>query len=128
MMSERLAAFVAGLDQIDRSDPDALKDAFMNEVIENGGTYQSEPNTKPLLFGINLHGIHAVGETVAIAIRNWTMAANVALVNPAGDAVEDDGFITVHPPCGTPRNHAEEIRHTVAEATCIRSSYFNRLP
>lgn len=124
MMSERLAAFVTGLDQIDRSDPDALKDAFMNEVIENGGTYQSEPNTKPLMFGINLHGIHATGETVALAIRNWTMAANVALVNPADDEVEDDGFITVCPSCSTPRNQREEITNAVAEEARVRSQYF----
>jgi hypothetical protein len=28
--------------------------------------------------------------------------------------IEDDGFITVHPPCGTRRNHTEEIRNAMA--------------
>ena len=28
---------------------------------------------------------------------------------------ERDGFITVHPPCGAPRNHAEEIANLIAQ-------------
>ncbi len=128
MMTERLAAFVSGLDQIDAEDTETLKDAFMNDVIENGGTYAPPHDDQPCLFEISLHGITANGVSELTAIRNWRIAATVALVNGGNGAVEDDGFITVHPVCGTPRNHDEEIRNAAAEATRIRSSYFNRLP
>lgn len=30
--------------------------------------------------------------------------------------IEDDGFVTVHPPMGQPRNHAEEIANALASA------------
>lgn len=128
MMSERLIPFVRGVSQIDHSDPDTLKDAFMNEVIENGGEYAVAPSVETCLYEISLHGIIARGASEVDAIRDWITAANAALANPAGEELEADGFITMHPPCGTPRNHAEEIRNAAAEATRIRSSYFNRLP
>ena len=127
-MSERLAAFVSGLDRIDRSDPDTLQDAFMNEVIENGGTYDPPGSAEHCMFEISLHGIAAYGASEQIAIRNWRMAATVALVNAAGEEVEDDGFITAHPPCGTPRNHAEEIANALAERDAVDPHAFNPMP
>ncbi len=128
MMNDRLAAFVLGLDKIDAEDTETLKDAFMNEVIENGGSYDPPRDTQRCLFEISLHDVAASGASELLAIRNWRIAATARLVNPDARDVEADGFITMHPPCGTPRNHAEEIRNAAAEATRIRSSYFNRLP
>jgi hypothetical protein len=101
MMTERLAAFVTGLDKIDAEDTETLKDAFMNEVIENGGTYKPPGDNQRCMFEISLHGITASGLSELIAIRNWRMTATVALVNAGNDEVEDDGFITVHPAYST---------------------------
>ena len=107
MMNERLIPFVRGVSLIDREDPDTLKDAFMNEVIENGGAYAGATGEKTGLYEINLHGITAYGASEIDAIHNWIAAANKAIANPKGEEVEADGFITTHPPRGTPRNHAE---------------------
>lgn len=107
MMTERLASFVTGLDKIDAEDTETLKDAFMNEVIENGGTYAPPRDDQPCLFEISLHGITANGVSELTAIRNWRIAATVSLVNPDAREVEDDGFITVHPPCGISRAMSE---------------------
>jgi len=107
MMTERLAAFVSGLDKIDAEDTETLKDAFMNEVMENGGTYAPPHDDQPCLFEISLHGITAHGVSELTAIRNWRIAATVALVNAGNVEIEDDGFITVHPLCGTPRPMSE---------------------
>ncbi|MCF7725751.1 hypothetical protein [Sulfitobacter sp. M22] len=123
MMTERLAAFVRGIELIDRDDPDTLKDAFMNEVIENGGRYIYTG-----IFEISLHGITSSDASEMSAIRYWRIAAIAALMNAENVAVEDDGFITVHPPCGTSRNHAEEIANAAAEDARRRSSYFSSLP
>lgn len=128
MMTERLAAFVTGLDKIDAEDTETLNDAFMNEVIENGGTYAPPHEDFPCFFEISLHGLAVNGVSELTAIRNWRIAATVALVNAGNGAVEDDGFITVHPLCGTPRNHREEIANAVAGEAHFRSQYFNRLP
>ncbi|WPZ24887.1 hypothetical protein UM399_12010 [Sulfitobacter pontiacus] len=118
MMTERLAAFVSGLDKIDAEDTETLKDAFMNEVIENGGSYDPPHGDQRALFEISLHDVTACGASELTAIRNWRIAATVALVNAGNDEVEADGFITVHPPFGTPRNHDEEIRN--AREGCSR--------
>jgi len=45
---------------IDRNDPDTLKDAFMNEVIENGGAYAARP-CETCLYEISPTRHHAVG-------------------------------------------------------------------
>ena len=60
MMNERLIPFVRGVSQIDHSDPDTLKDAFMNEVIENGGEYAVAPSVETCLYEISLHGIPSI--------------------------------------------------------------------
>ncbi|MEH6391143.1 MAG: hypothetical protein V7763_05760 [Sulfitobacter sp.] len=111
-LHNRLFAFV---DSLAGRDTETLKDAFMNEVIENGGKYDPPHDDQPHMFEICVHGICAIGPSELLAIRNWRMAATVQLVNSSGAEIEDDGFITVYPPCGIPRNHAEEIANTLAE-------------
>lgn len=128
MMNERLIPFVRGVSLIDHSDPDTLKDAFMNEVIENGGAYADATGVETCLYEISLHGVIARGASEMDAIHNWITAANAALANPAGEEVEADGFITTHPPCGTPRNHAEEIANAMAERDCVKPHAFHRMP
>ncbi|WP_254655587.1 hypothetical protein [Sulfitobacter sp. EE-36] len=127
-MNERLIPFVRGVSLIDREDPDTLKDAFMNEVIENGGAYAEETGDKTGLYEISLHGITACGVSEIDAIHYWIVAANKAIANPKGEEVEADGFITKHPPCGTPRNHAEEIANALAERDSVKPRAFQRMP
>ena len=112
-LHDRLTAFVNSLAG---RDMETLKDTFMNEVIETGGEYIPPPEGTPdSYFEISLHGVTAIGQSEERAINNWTLAATARLVNRDGAQVEDDGFITVHPPCGTPRNHADEITNAVAD-------------
>lgn len=106
-LHDRLATFVNSLDG---RDAETLKDTFMNEVIETGGEYTPPPQGTPdSYFEIGLHGVTAIGADEGQAIDRWIMAATARLVNSDGAQVEDDGFITVHPLCCSPRNHAEEI-------------------
>lgn len=127
MMTERLAAFVSGLDKIVPEDTETLKDAFMNEVIENGGTYAPPHDDQPFLFEISLHGITASGLSELTAIRNWCIAATARLLNPDLSEVEVDGFITIHPPLG-PRENAGEVILAVAAGESRRRAWFSRLP
>ncbi len=127
MMTERLAAFVTGLDKIDAEDTETLKDAFMNEVIENGGTYAPPRDDQPCLFEISLHGITANGVSELTAIRNWRIAATARLLNPDAREVEVDGFITIHPPLG-PRETVGEVIRAVPAGESMRRVWFNRLP
>lgn len=82
-----------------------LRDAFANEAIENGGNYEiprADDTTTSHLVEIALHGIIGRGRTEPEAIENWQQAAQRQI-----DAmIEDDGFITVHPPFSTPHNPA----------------------
>ncbi|UWR17777.1 hypothetical protein [Sulfitobacter pontiacus] len=128
MMNERLIPFVRGVYLIDREDPDTMKDAFMNEVIENGGAYTEATGEKTGLYEISLHGITACGASEIDAIHYWIAAANKAIANPKGEEVEADGFITTHPPRGTPRNHAEEIANVMAERDASNLHAFQRMP
>ncbi|MBR9651888.1 hypothetical protein [Thalassovita aquimarina] len=88
----RLPAFLAHLERIE---PEAQKDAFVNEVMETGGTYMTpQPDTESShMVELNLHGVVAWGSDEAEAIRNWKKAARRQLPD-----IEGDGFITVHPP------------------------------
>ena len=96
-LHDRLATFVNSLDG---RDTETLKDTFMNEVIETGGEYIPPPQGTPdSYFEIGLHGVTAIGADEGQAIDRWIMAATARLVNSDGAQVEDDGFITVHPPC-----------------------------
>ncbi|UOA23620.1 hypothetical protein DSM110277_02049 [Sulfitobacter pontiacus] len=128
MMNERLIPFVRGVSLIGHNDPDTLKDAFMNEVIENGGAYADATAVETCLYEISLHGIIARGASEMDAIQKWITAANATLANPAGEEVEADGFITMHLPCSTPRNHAEEIANAMAERDRVKPHAFHRMP
>lgn len=85
-------AFLLNLECLDMA---GQRDAFMNEVIESGGSYV-RPNGDDWsshLFEIALHGVVAYGSSEDEAIRNWKKAAR-----SQAPLIEDDGFITVHPP------------------------------
>jgi hypothetical protein len=108
LLNDRLTAFLLNLECLGMA---GQKDAFMNEVMENGGTYVSPDLAAGMshLFEISLHGVNAYGGSEEEAIRNWTKAAKAV-----APLIEDDGFITVHPPFPNPRNHAEEIANARA--------------
>lgn len=57
-------------------------------------------------------------ETHGTAGATGRDTANKPDKTPAAALIEDDGFITVYyfPPCGIPRNHAEEIANAKAES------------
>ncbi|MCG3267754.1 hypothetical protein [Yoonia sp. I 8.24] len=76
---------------------DGHQDAFMNAVMENGGTYvpPASTDTSSHMFEISLHNVSAFGATEAETIRNWIISANAVAAQ-----IEDDGFITAHPPVG----------------------------
>ena len=70
-----------------------------NEAIETGGTFNIDPETvrgNSRLVEIQMHGIVAAGWGIDQAISAWICAAG----GPAAPAaeIEQDGFITVHPP------------------------------
>jgi hypothetical protein len=94
LLNNPLADFLA---RLSRCGPDGHQDAFMNEVIENGGSYvpSNSTDTSSHMFELSLHNVCAYGATEAEAIRNWIISANAVAAQ-----IEDDGFITTHPaPC-----------------------------
>lgn len=103
----RAARFLQSLDSLG---PEDRKDAFMNEAMETGGSYLPPHLRCSHLFEIALHDVNAWGADEEEAIRNWMKAARAQT-----PLIEDDGFITVHPPFPNPRNHAEEIANLRAE-------------
>lgn len=107
---DRLPGFLLNLECLDIA---GQRDAFMNEVMESGGSYvpPAGDDWSSHLFEISLHGVVAYGSSEDEAIRNWKKAARAQV-----PLVEDDGFITVHPPFPNPRNHAEEIANAQAAA------------
>lgn len=100
---DRLPCFLRSLDA---KTAEEQAEAFMNEVIESGGTYVRPTNTNwsSHMFEVSLHHVSGFGGSEGEAIQNWIKAARRQL-----ERIEDDGFVTVHPPLPTPRNHAEEI-------------------
>lgn len=108
LLNDRLTAFLLNLECLCIA---GQKDAFMNEVMECGGSYVPPASAAQSshLFEISLHGVNAYGGSEEEAIRNWTKAAKAV-----APLVENDGFITVHPPFPNPRNHAEEIANAQA--------------
>lgn len=73
-------ALTAFLHRIDHLDPDELHDAFVGEVIEQGGTWLAPGKGEDLrdtshLVEIALHGIVGRGLTEAQAIDDWRAAA-----------------------------------------------------
>jgi hypothetical protein len=88
----RLPAFLMNLGRLAADDQ---FDAFVNEIMETSGRFDTAPEDGVELWKLSLHGISAHGATEQEAITRWMQAAR--LVCPLDDA-EDDGFITVHPP------------------------------
>jgi len=88
----RLAAF---LNNLDRLAADDHFDAFVNEIMETSGRFDTAPDGGVGLWKLRLHGISAHGATEQEAIDNWRREARLACPQ---DEAEDDGFITIHPP------------------------------
>lgn len=111
---DRLCTFVASLELLSCT---AQHDAIVAEVLETGGSFTAPTGSgwDSHLFRLSLHGTTAYGGTEKRVIRNWKKAARDQLreTEDFGEnntaEIEDDGFITIHPPFPNPRNHAEEI-------------------
>lgn len=71
---DRLSAFLLNLECLDMA---GQCDAFMNEVMECGGSYvpPAGDDWSSHLFEISLHGVVAYGSSEDEAIRNWKKAA-----------------------------------------------------
>lgn len=89
---ERVKSFLINLEPLIG---DGRTDAFINECMETGGTYTDPKFATGAthLFEINLHGIHATGSSHEEVQRNWSK-----LTRRFSPDVEDDGFVTIHPP------------------------------
>ncbi len=106
-----LTSFLARIEHLSGT---ALHDAFVGEVIETGGTYMDPPaddDGTSHLFEISLHDVVGRGASEPETFANWIQAAE----RMADRLLDDEGFITVHPPFPNPRNHAEEIANAQAE-------------
>lgn len=68
-------ALTAFLQRISTMPADELHDAFMNEVIEQGGCWMMPGGTTSHLVEINLHTITGRGVTEAEAMDDWRKAA-----------------------------------------------------
>lgn len=98
-LHDRRAAFIAALLTKDHSD---RGEAIANEVIETGGEWLRPGRVVvqgTALHEIHLHGISAYGVDDIDVCANWTTAA---MIFAPGPDIEDDGFITLHPPLTRP--------------------------
>ena len=102
LLNDRLTAFLLNLECLDIA---GQKDAFMNEVMECGGSYVPPVDAAQSshMFEIALHGVNAYGASEEETIRNWTKAAKT--IAP---------LINAQPPFPNPRNHGEEIANVRA--------------
>ncbi len=108
---DRLPSFLLNLECLDMA---GKIDAFINEVIETGGSYVAPADNDTWashLFEISLHSVSATGANEEEAIRNWIRAARCHLPDS-----EDDGLGTTRPPFPKPRNHVEDIANARAAA------------
>lgn len=69
---EDLTAFMRRIEPLST---DELHDAFMNEVIEQGGFWTAPEGTASHLVEISLHTITGRGTTESEAIADWRAAA-----------------------------------------------------
>lgn len=83
------------LHNLDRLSVQGQQDAFVNEVLESNGCFTAPKHDRSHLWELCLHGINATGATEEEAIANWKRLAHKPRAQPP---VEDDGFVTVHPP------------------------------
>lgn len=72
--------------------PESVKDAFMNEIMEAGGTYAGADAevSASCLFEISLHEVLAYGRSEEDAIKNWLEAARARLHEQAQPAEADE--------------------------------------
>lgn len=85
--NDRLSSFLRA---IALRSPEALKDAFMNEVMESGGSYVEPVAEKGVsyLYEISLHGVLATGASEEEAVRSWIReAAKAARLEIAATAL-----------------------------------------
>jgi hypothetical protein len=78
---ERATTF---LQNLERLGPAGQHDAFINEVIETGGSYipPADDTRSSHLFEISLHGVVAYGASESEAFRNWVKAARAQTEQP----------------------------------------------
>lgn len=72
--------------------PERVKDAFMNEIMDAGGTYAGADAEVSVscLFEISLHEVLAYGRSEEDAIKNWLDAARARLQEQAQSAEADE--------------------------------------
>lgn len=98
---ERLSSFLINLECLDAA---GQRDAFVNEILETGGSYTAPRGNEQVnhLFEIALHGIIAYGSCERAAIREWVKSAREHIL--VRD-IETETSITIHraaPDAGTP--------------------------
>ncbi|MGK7653180.1 hypothetical protein ACSQ76_12415 [Roseovarius sp. B08] len=74
-LHDRAFAF---LSRLDRLEPIARREAFINEVLETGGVYAAPPDdtgSGRFVFEVVLHDIRATGATEDDAVSAWIDAA-----------------------------------------------------
>lgn len=91
-LNNRPRAFLVNLECLDAA---GQHDAFVNEINETFGRFDPPAGDRSHLWEIELHGISAEGETDEAAMANWKRLARQIYLP---DDIEDDGFITIHPP------------------------------
>jgi hypothetical protein len=92
ILHNRAQAFLHNLDRLSAT---GQHDAFINEVLESNGFFIAPKHDQSHLWELSLHGINATGANEEEAIANWKRLAIKAMPD---DQMEDDGFVTVHPP------------------------------
>lgn len=91
-LHSRLPAFLMNLDCLSA---DGQMDAFANEVMETFGRFDPPAGDRTHRWELDLHGISADGASEEEAMANWKRLARQTC---EPDGIEDDGFITLHPP------------------------------
>ena len=91
-LHNRRLAFLLNLERLSA---DGQLDAFVNEVMETFGRFDSPAGDRTHRWELDLHGISADGATEEEAMANWKRLARQTCKL---DGTEDDGFITVYPP------------------------------
>lgn len=92
VLHNRSMVFLRNLEQLSAI---GQHDAFINEVLECNGHFIAPKHNQSHLWELHLHGINATGATEEEAIANWKRLACKSFPT---EEIEDDGFITVHPP------------------------------
>ena len=91
-LHNRAVVFLNNLDHLSAT---GQHDAFINEVLESHGRFDAPNGDRSHLWELELHGIAAEGTTDEEAIANWKRLARKSFPT---EEIEDDAFITIHPP------------------------------